>query len=49
MKKKKTWVNSKNQVLPQEKNKKELQMPGTKNIDFGDIPDIDPKKFLGCS
>jgi len=48
MKNKKTWVNSKNQALPQEKNKKESKMPATKNMDFGGIPDIDPIKLLGC-
>jgi hypothetical protein len=48
MKKKKTRASSKTKVLPHEKNKKESIIAAAKEKDFGGIPDIDPKKFLGC-
>ena len=48
MKNKKTGVNSKNQIPPKKKNSKAAKIPAGKGKDFGGIPDIDPKKFLGC-
>lgn len=48
MKKKKTKPNPKIKILPHDKYKKESINAAGKEQDFGGIPDIDPKKFLGC-
>ena len=48
MNKKKTTNNSKKTAFSQMKNIEEAKIPKDKNKDFGGIPDIDPKKFLGC-
>ena len=48
MKGKKTGHNAKTQVLPQKKNEKAPKIPAGKDKDFGGIPEIDPKKFIGC-
>lgn len=48
MKKKRTKPDPKIKVLADDKNKKESIIAAGKEIDFGGMPDIDPKKFLGC-
>ncbi len=46
MKKKKVNSSSKEENVAPKKSQKEL--PTNKDKDFGGIPDLDPKKFLGC-
>lgn len=46
MKKKKLNSTLKEENVKPKKSQK--QLPTKKDEDFGGIPDIDPKKFLGC-
>ena len=48
MKKKKLSPNSKEENLAPKKSKGQAKLTAKKDKDFGGIPDIDPKIFLGC-
>lgn len=48
MVKKKDISHSKEKTLLNEKNKTPKPLSPKKEKDFGGIPDIDPKRFLGC-
>ena len=48
MKKKKLNSNSKEENITYKKNTKRKPVAVKKDQDFGGIPDVDPKKFLGC-
>ena len=48
MKKKKLSPNSKEENLAPNKSKGQAKLTAKKGKDFGGIPDIDPKIFLGC-
>ena len=48
MKKKKLISYSKEDNIAPKKSKGQLSLATKKDKDFGGIPDIDPKKFLGC-
>ena len=48
MKKKKLSPNSKEENPAPKKSKSQAKLTAKKDKDFGGIPDIDPKIFLGC-
>ena len=48
MKKKELNSSSKEENLARKKSNRKKQIPTKKDKDFGGIPDIDPKRFIGC-
>jgi len=48
MNKNKEAAKLKDETKPHQKIKKPKSAPSEKGNDYGGIPDIDPKKFLGC-
>jgi hypothetical protein len=48
MEKKNIISNSKKKSITQKIKRKQRNLTSKKEKDFGGLPDIDPKKFLGC-